>query len=205
MRVKMVTVSTDCSGEKQATAPTFRISKNMPRWIRSPLITKLTRARPDRIYHAMIDALIVNAISEPAATPRMPNCGTGPAQAERAAENDLTDRGTEHHQRRQFHVPGAAQDSGQRAHEPCADHAAEKYLDVADRLREHVAAAAEQLQQRRPNISMTSVKISPKVRPINTRAMPASRHARRRRRRARARSPRLRRRPSRRRTWSWSE
>src|SRR6267378_3575172 len=45
MWVKIVTVSTDCSGEKQETAPTFRISKNMPRWIRRPLTIGVTRAR----------------------------------------------------------------------------------------------------------------------------------------------------------------
>jgi len=56
-----VTVSTDCSGEKQATRADFQdVSKNMPRWMRSPLTTKLTRARPDRIYHAMM----ASALSE---------------------------------------------------------------------------------------------------------------------------------------------
>ena len=37
MWVKMVIVSTPCSGEKHATAPTLRISKNIARWIRNPL------------------------------------------------------------------------------------------------------------------------------------------------------------------------
>ena len=52
--VKMVTASTDCRGEKQETAPTFRISKNMPRRIRSPLSIGVTRARPEKMYHAMM-------------------------------------------------------------------------------------------------------------------------------------------------------
>ena len=71
------------------------------------------------------------------------------AQPERAAENDLADRGREHHQRRQLHVAGAAQNAGHRVHQPRDDRAAEKYLRIGDRLLQHVAAAAEQFQQRR--------------------------------------------------------
>src|SRR4051812_15589611 len=78
MWVKMATVSTDCSGEKQDTAPTFRISKNIGHRIRRPLIFGTTRARPENTYHDMMDRLTTYATSDPAATPRMPNDGIGP-------------------------------------------------------------------------------------------------------------------------------
>ena len=42
----------------EATAPTLRISKNMARWIRNPLSFGVTRARPEKIYHAMMAPLI---------------------------------------------------------------------------------------------------------------------------------------------------
>ena len=71
-------------------------------------------------------------------------------EAERAAEHDLADRGIEDDQRRQLHVAGAAQDRGQRIHQPRHHRAAEEDLDIADRVRQHVAAAAEHFQQRRP-------------------------------------------------------
>ena len=58
MWVKMVTVSTDCSGEKQETAPTLRISKNIGHLIRRPLILGTTRARPEKTYQAMTEPLI---------------------------------------------------------------------------------------------------------------------------------------------------
>ena len=70
------------------------------------------------------------------------------AQAQRAAENDLADGGREHHERRQLHVAGAAQNAGHRVHQPRHHRAAEEYLRIGDRLRQHIAAAAEQFQQR---------------------------------------------------------
>jgi hypothetical protein len=54
----MLMLSTDCSGEKQETAPTLRISTNIARWMRSPLILGMTRARPENRYHPMIAMLI---------------------------------------------------------------------------------------------------------------------------------------------------
>ena len=58
MWVKMLMVSTDCSGEKQEIMPTFRISTNIARRMRSPLILGATRARPENRYHVMTDMLI---------------------------------------------------------------------------------------------------------------------------------------------------
>src|SRR5436190_24190211 len=46
--------------------------------MRSPLILGTMRARPEKRYHDIRDMLIRYAISEPAATPRIPNCGIGP-------------------------------------------------------------------------------------------------------------------------------
>ena len=51
-------VSTDCSGDKQETAPTFRMSMNIERLILSPLILGTTRARPENRYHAITERLI---------------------------------------------------------------------------------------------------------------------------------------------------
>ena len=80
----------------------------------------------------------------------MPNCGIGPRpEAEHAAEHDLQRRREQADQRRQLHVAGAAQDRGQRVHQPRHHRAAEEDLRIADRLRQHVAAPAEQFQQRR--------------------------------------------------------
>ncbi len=58
MWVKMLMVSTDCSGDKQETAPTFRMSTSIERLIRSPLILGTTRARPENRYHAITERLI---------------------------------------------------------------------------------------------------------------------------------------------------
>ncbi len=49
--------------------------------------------------------------------------------------------------RRQFHVAGAAQDRGQRVHQPRQDRAAEEDLNIANGVRQHVAAATEQFEQ----------------------------------------------------------
>src|SRR6267143_214353 len=49
--VKILMVSTDCSGEKQETAPTFRISMNIARRMRRPRTLGTTRARPENKYH----------------------------------------------------------------------------------------------------------------------------------------------------------
>jgi hypothetical protein len=70
-------------------------------------------------------------------------------EAERATENDLTGGGGEHHQRRQLHVAGAAQDSPHRIHHPGHNRAAEENLGVAEGVGQHAAAAAEQFEQRR--------------------------------------------------------
>ena len=78
MWVKMLTLSTDCSGEKQAIAPTFRMSDNIARWMRSPRSFGTTRARPENNTQPITAMLTENAISAPAATPRMPNDGMGP-------------------------------------------------------------------------------------------------------------------------------
>ena len=59
MWVKMLMVSTDCSGEKQATAPTFRMSTNIATRIRSPLILGMTRARPENRYQDITEMLMM--------------------------------------------------------------------------------------------------------------------------------------------------
>ena len=58
MWVKMLMVSTDCSGEKQAMAPTFRMSKNIAHRMRRPLILGTTRARPENRYQPITEMLI---------------------------------------------------------------------------------------------------------------------------------------------------
>ena len=50
-------VSTDCSGDRQETIPTLRISTNIARRIRRPLILGTSRARPENRYHAITDML----------------------------------------------------------------------------------------------------------------------------------------------------
>ena len=55
--------------------------------------------------------------------------------------------GRQHHQRRQFHVAGAAQNAGHGVHQPGQHGAAEEDLRIGDRLRQHIAAAAEHFQQ----------------------------------------------------------
>ncbi len=88
MWVKMLTLSTDCNGEKQAIAPTFNMSKNMVRWMRSPRSFGTTRARPENMYQLITATLTENAISAPAATPRMPKDGMGPMPS--ASEPPIT-------------------------------------------------------------------------------------------------------------------
>ena len=58
MWVKMLIVSTDCSGEKQAMAPTLRMSKNIAHWMRSPRIFGTTRARPENRYQPITEMLM---------------------------------------------------------------------------------------------------------------------------------------------------
>src|SRR6478735_8080528 len=88
MWVKILTLNTDCSGEKQATAPTLRISTNIDPWMRSPQNFGTTRARPENRYQAITDVETENAISAPAATPRIPNDGIGPMPS--ASEPPIT-------------------------------------------------------------------------------------------------------------------
>ena len=59
MWVKIEIVSTDWIGEKQDTAPTFRMSKNIAPWMRRPLIFGITRARPENMYQPITEMLIV--------------------------------------------------------------------------------------------------------------------------------------------------
>ena len=59
MWVKMLMVSTDCSGEKQATAPTLRMSTNIAMRIRSPRIFGTTRARPENRYQDITEMLMM--------------------------------------------------------------------------------------------------------------------------------------------------
>ena len=58
MWVKIEIVSTDCSGEKQAMAPTFRISKNIAHWMRSPAVFGTMRARPENRYQPITQMLM---------------------------------------------------------------------------------------------------------------------------------------------------
>ena len=58
-RVKMLVVSTDCSGEKRAMAQTFRMSMNIGMRIRRPRIFGMTRARPENRYQDMMEMLTV--------------------------------------------------------------------------------------------------------------------------------------------------
>ena len=55
----MLMVSTDCSGEKQAMAPTLRMSMNIAQRIRKPMILGTTRARPENRYHDITEMLII--------------------------------------------------------------------------------------------------------------------------------------------------
>ena len=59
MWVKMLMVKTDCSGEKQAMAPTFRMSMNIGMRIRSPRILGMTRARPENRYQDITEMLMM--------------------------------------------------------------------------------------------------------------------------------------------------
>ncbi len=59
MWVKIEIVSTDWIGEKQDTAPTFKMSKNIAAWMRRPLIFGTTRARPENRYQPITETLIV--------------------------------------------------------------------------------------------------------------------------------------------------
>ncbi len=54
MWVKIEIVSTDCSGEKQAMAPTLRMSKNIAHWMRKPRSFGAIRARPENRYQPMM-------------------------------------------------------------------------------------------------------------------------------------------------------
>src|SRR6202012_421569 len=55
MWVKIEIVSTDWIGEKQAMAPTFRMSKKIAPWMRRPAILGTTRARPENRYQPITD------------------------------------------------------------------------------------------------------------------------------------------------------
>ena len=87
------------------------------------------------------------------------------AETQRTAKDDLADGGNQHQQRWQFHVAGAAQDAGHGVHQPWHDRATEEYLGVADRLRQHVAAAAEQFQQFRAKDQHAQHKDEPEAQP----------------------------------------
>ncbi len=54
----MLMLSTDCSGDRQETAPTLRMSTNIARWMRSPLTLGMTRPRPENRYQPIADMLI---------------------------------------------------------------------------------------------------------------------------------------------------
>src|SRR6266850_2000683 len=74
-KANAIGVSTVCSGDRQETAPTFRMSKNMSRWNVKPLKFSISRLRPLTRYQVRNMAPSVKAVSWPAATPRMPNFG----------------------------------------------------------------------------------------------------------------------------------
>ena len=122
----------------------------MPRWMRSPLTTgRDARAAGKNVpcHDGGADGERDQRARGDAAHAELRH--RSEPEAEHAAEHDLAGRGVEHDQRRQLHVAGAAQDRGQRIHQPRDHGAAEENLDIADRARQHLAAAAEQLQQRR--------------------------------------------------------
>ena len=116
--------------------------------MRSPLILGTTRARPEKkipAHHGDADEIGGQRTCGDAAHAECRD--RAEAETERAAENDLADRGGKHQQRRQLHVAGAAQDSGHRVHQPRQHGAAKEDLHIGHRLRQYIAAATEQLQQ----------------------------------------------------------
>ena len=70
-------------------------------------------------------------------------------ESERTAQDYLADRRGKDHQRWQFHVAGAAQDSSERVQQPRHHRASEKDLHIADGVGQHVAAPAQALQKPR--------------------------------------------------------
>ena len=112
MEVKILTVTTDCSGEKQAIAPTFRMSKNIARRKRRPRIFGIDAARPEIRYQLITRMLTGGDQRTGGDAAHAELRKRAEAEPERAAEDDLDGGGREHQQRRQFHVAGAAQDAG---------------------------------------------------------------------------------------------
>ena len=144
-------VSTDCSGEKTGDRADLQdVDEHRPLNAKSP--DPGNDARPPReqvpAHRRYADRIGDQRARGDAAHAELRD--RAEAEAERAAENDLADRGVKDHQRRQLHVAGAAQDSRHRIHQPGQHRAAEENLRVADGVGQHVAAAAEQFQQPRP-------------------------------------------------------
>ena len=82
--VKIRIASTDCTGDKQATAPTRRMSTNKTRCSAKPCRCSVKRPWLRTRYHRKYTTPAAVARMCPKATPTMPRAGTGPAPSDRA-------------------------------------------------------------------------------------------------------------------------
>jgi hypothetical protein len=85
--VRISTVSTICSGENAATAPTLRMSKNMSPLSLAPPNLSVSRADPERRNHSRNSAPSVVETTCPKATPKRPKRGIGPSPRPRLPPN----------------------------------------------------------------------------------------------------------------------
>ncbi len=148
--VRISTVRTACSGENAATAPTFRMSKNIAPLSLAPNVSVM-RALPERRNHSRNAAPRVKPTTYPDATPIEPEAGKrSEAEPESAAQYDLHGGSGEQGERRHAHVARAAHDGRQRVEEPDHDRAREPHAGIQDSLIEDRTAAAECAQDRSP-------------------------------------------------------
>ena len=105
MWVKMLMVRTDCSGERQEMAPTFRMSMNIAHEceVRGSWEHARAAGKQEPGHHGNTDQIGDERTRRDAAHAKLRD--RAEAQAERAAKNDLANGRREHHERGQLMLP----------------------------------------------------------------------------------------------------